>query len=736
MACPGSTWRVRGVHGVSGAYMACPGRGWRVRGVHGVSGEYMACPGRGWRVRGVHGVSGEYMACPGRGWRVRGVHGVSGAWMACPGRGWRVRGVHGVSGEYMACPGRTWRVRGVDGVSGEYMACPGSTWRVRGVDGVSGEYMACPGGGWRVRGVDGVSGGWMACPGGGWRVLGVDGVSGGWMACPGGGWRVRGVDGVSGEYMARPGGGWRVRGVDGASGAWMRNGRSQQAEAALSGLQLDVHSLAELQRRGIPTTDHSPKYSYTLEDDGKYVFSPCPASILMLYKDGSLHGAVSRGQRCGVILDRTCYYAEQGGQSSDRGYFVRDGEQDVLFPVESLHLAGGYVLHEVTATEPLRAGDHVTLFLDEARRISCMEKHTATHLLNFTLRQVLGESAAQRGSHVTAERLRFDVTGSVTGQQLQEVENILQNLIGQNQEVYTAEIPLSDTRDVPGLRRMDEVYPDPVRVISVGVPIQEVLSPESRAAQQTSVELCCGTHLLKTGSIGDLVIISEKPLVRGIVRLIAVTGEEAREARETAQALRREVESIAERMKMTMTSSLSEAHRLSKEVGLVSDSVDSAPIPQWQRKELQASLRSLQRSANTAVRKAIGRRAAEIVPPLLERHAQIPVIVDCVEEESLPVLMKAVFLLCERRSASAVMLFSRQSSGKVLCACQVPKSPSPGLSALDWAVAVCASMGGKAGGSHGSANGNGSCEDLGGVLEAAVKYARRKLSETRRAGEN
>ncbi|XP_077327795.1 alanine--tRNA ligase, mitochondrial-like [Lithobates pipiens] len=516
--------------------------------------------------------------------------------------------------------------------------------------------------------------------------------------------------------------------------------RNQQAEGAVGGLQLDIHSLTELQRRGVPATDDSPKYDYTLGGDGKYVFSPCPATILMLYKDQSLHSAVSRGQRCGVILDRTCYYAEQGGQSSDLGYFVHEGEQDVLFPVEYLHQAGGYVLHEVTATEPLRVGDRVVLFLDEAQRTACMEKHTATHLLNFTLRQVLGESVAQRGSHVTAERLRFDVsvTGPVSGQQLQEVEKTFQDVIGQNQEVYTAEIPLTDAKNIPGLRSVDEVYPDPVRVVSVGVPIQEILSPASRAAQQTSVELCCGTHLQKTGAIEDLVIISEKPLLRGIVRLIAVTGEEAREARETGQVLRREVDSIVERMKM-MTPSLNDAQRLSKEVGLVTDSVDSASMPQWQRKELQASLKALQRSANTAVRKAIGRKAAERVPSLLEKHGQRPVIVDCVEE-SLPVLMKMAFLLCERCPGSAVMLFSRQSSGKVLCACQVPKGPSPVLSALDWAVAVCSAMGGKAGGSKGSANGNGSCENLDDVLEVALKFAQTKLSDTghdtRRVGEN
>ncbi|XP_075060562.1 alanine--tRNA ligase, mitochondrial [Mixophyes fleayi] len=503
--------------------------------------------------------------------------------------------------------------------------------------------------------------------------------------------------------------------------------RDQQAEKAAAALQLDVHSLAELQRRGIASTSDSPKYDYSLTDDGRYVFWPCQATVLMLYKDQSLRSEVGRNQRCGVILDRTCFYAEQGGQSSDLGYFVRQGEQDFLFPVESVHVAGGYVVHEVIATEPLRVGDQLVLYLDEAQRLACMIKHTATHLLNFALRQVLGESTTQRGSHVTAERLRFDVsvTGPVSSQQLQDVEKLLQNMIAQDEEVYTAQLPLSDTRRIQGLRTVDEVYPDPVRVVSVGLPVEKGLGQSSHSARQTSVELCCGTHLLRTGAIEDIVLVSEKPLVKGIIRLIAVTGEEAKQAREMGQALWRDVEAITERMKMRC-SSFSDAQQLSKEIGFLTDSVDSATMPQWQRKELQVSLKSLQRSANTASRKVEERQAAEKVQSLVEKHSHHPLIVDSVHVESLPVLVKVVKQLCDRCPGSAVMLLSRQSSGKVLCACQVPKGSAPGLSAAEWAVAVCSVMGGKAGGTDIVAKGTGTSKTLEEVLEAAVQFTQIK----------
>ncbi|KAM3930663.1 LOW QUALITY PROTEIN: alanine--tRNA ligase, mitochondrial [Leptodactylus fuscus] len=507
--------------------------------------------------------------------------------------------------------------------------------------------------------------------------------------------------------------------------------RNQQADETPTRLQLDVHSLAELQRRRVSSTNDSPKYNYSLGADGRYVFGPCQATVLMLYKDQSLLSEVDRGQRCGVILDQTCYYAEQGGQSCDLGYFIREGEQDILFPVESVHVAGGYVVHEVTAAEPLRVGDCLVLFLDEGQRLACMVKHSATHLLNFALRQVLGEKTAQRGSHVTAERLRFDVsvTGAVSGRQLQEVEKLLQDLIAQDLEIDTAHIPLSDAKCIQGLRTVDEVYPDPVRVVSVGVPVEKLMNRSCWDGLQTSVELCCGTHLLRTGAIEDLVIVSEKPLVKGIVRLIAVTGEEAKKARETGQVLCREVEAISERMR-TRPNTLSDAQQLSKEIGVLSDSVDNASMPQWQRKELQATLKSLQKSANTALRKVEERQAMEKVESLVENYSpHQPFIVDSVCVESLPVLVKLVNQVCARRPGSAVMLLSKQSSGKVLCACHVPKGSGSGLSAADWAVAVCSAMKGKAGGSTIVANGSGTSETLNDVLQNAVNYAQMKQQE-------
>ncbi|XP_008948129.1 PREDICTED: alanine--tRNA ligase, mitochondrial, partial [Merops nubicus] len=491
---------------------------------------------------------------------------------------------------------------------------------------------------------------------------------------------------------------------------------------------LDVHSLAQLQNNNVPATDDSPKYSYTLGQYGQYEFSPCQATVLMLYRDQSLQKEVGAGQRCGVILDRTNFYAEQGGQASDQGYMIHLGQQDILFPVESVRLCGGYVVHEVTAVETLRAGDQVQLFVDEARRLACMTNHTATHLLNFALRCVLGDNTEQRGSHVTAERLRFDFDSKspVTMEQLQQVERVVQDVIKRNEVVHMAEVPLMLARRVQGLRAVDEEYPDPVRIVSLGVPVESVLTSDSEAAMQTSVELCCGTHLLQTGAIEDLAIVSERQLAKGISRVIAVTGRQAKQAREVGQCLAVEVDSVSLRMKQR-TTSIPEMQNLSKEVGQLTKVVTSTAMPQWQRRELQTVLKALQRRANTAIKKLELEQAEEQAQMLLEKHCNQPVIIETVPADSLSILMKVVNQLCDKSPDASVLLLSPQASGEVLCACQVSKNHLPEFSAADWAVAVCGQMGGKAGGSPVVAKGSGDARGLPGALTAALDFARSRL---------
>ncbi|XP_073666761.1 alanine--tRNA ligase, mitochondrial isoform X4 [Tursiops truncatus] len=506
--------------------------------------------------------------------------------------------------------------------------------------------------------------------------------------------------------------------------------RAQQAEPVQEqGLRLDVHALGALQRQGVPPTDDSPKYNYSLRPSGGYEFGTCEAQVLQLYtEDGTAVASVGEGQRCGLLLDKTNFYAEQGGQASDRGYLVRVGLQDVLFPVARAQVCGGFILHEVAAPECLKVGDQVQLHVDEAWRLSCMEKHTAVHLLNWALRQALGPGTEQRGSHLNPEWLRFDVAtqAPLTPEQLRAVEGTVQKAVGQDEAVYMEEVALARTAHVPGLRSLDEVYPDPVRVVSVGVPVAQALNPASQAALQTSVELCCGTHLLRTGAIGDLVIIGERQLAKGTTRLLAITGEQAQQAREVGQSLAQEVEAAAARLSQG-SRDVVEAQRLSKEMGRLIDAVDTAVMPQWQRRELQATLKALRRRANTAVRKLEMGQAAQKTQELLQQHSEGPLIVDTVYAESLSVLVKVVRQLCKQAPSTSVLLLSPQPLGQVLCACQVAQSATPAFTAEAWALAVCSHMGGKAWGSRVVAQGTGSTADLDAALSTARAYALNKL---------
>lgn len=506
--------------------------------------------------------------------------------------------------------------------------------------------------------------------------------------------------------------------------------QAQQAEAAPEeGLCLDVHALEELHRQGIPPTDDSPKYNYSLRPNGDYEFGLCEAQVLQLYSEtGTAVASVGEGQRCGLLLDRTNFYAEQGGQASDRGYLVRTGQQDVLFPVARAQVCGGFILHEAVAPECLQVGDRVQLYVDKAWRMGCMVKHTATHLLNWALRQTLGPTTEQRGSHLNPERLRFDVATQtpLTTEQLRTVESYVQEAVGQDKPVYMEEVPLAHTARIPGLRSLDEVYPDPVRVVSVGVPVAQALAPASHAALQTSVELCCGTHLLSTGAVGDLVIIGDRQLVKGITRLLAITGEQAQQAREVGQSLSQEVEVASERLSRG-SRDLPGAHRLSKDIGRLTEVTESAVIPQWQRQELQTTLKMLQRRANTAIRKLEKSQATEKSQELLKRHSEGPLIVDTVSAQSLSVLVKVVRQLCKQAPSMSVLLLSPQPTGSVLCACQVAQGATPTFTAEAWALAVCSHMGGKAWGSPVIAQGTGYTADLEAALRTARAYALNQL---------
>lgn len=169
-------------------------------------------------------------------------------------------------------------------------------------------------------------------------------------------------------------------------------------------------------------------------------------------------------------------------------------------------------------------------------------------MLNYALREVLGDGIDQKGSLVSAEKLRFDFSyrTGVTDEELEKIEKISTDYIRQNLEVYAEDVPLAIAREIEGVRAVfGETYPDPVRVVSVGVQVEELLrdvkNPEWR---KVSIEFCGGTHVQKTGDIKDLIILEENGIAKGIRRIVAVTGEDAHEVQRIAAEFEKRINAL------------------------------------------------------------------------------------------------------------------------------------------------------------------------------------------------
>ena len=235
--------------------------------------------------------------------------------------------------------------------------------------------------------------------------------------------------------------------------------------------------------------------------------------VLALLKDGRPVDAIEAGDEAIVVLDRTPFYAESGGQVGDTGEIAAEG---VRFAVEdTLKLAGQFHGHAgrlVAGT--LRRGDHVVGAVDQARRASIVLNHSATHLLHAALRQVLGDHVVQKGSLVAPDRLRFDFSHfqPVTPAELAEIERRVNAEVRANHEADIRHMDMQEALDFGAMALFGEKYGDRVRVLRMG---------------DGSIELCGGTHVGRTGDIGLFKIVSEGGVSSGVRRIEAVSGQGA-----------------------------------------------------------------------------------------------------------------------------------------------------------------------------------------------------------------
>ncbi|KAL1891770.1 Alanine--tRNA ligase [Ceratocystis pirilliformis] len=308
--------------------------------------------------------------------------------------------------------------------------------------------------------------------------------------------------------------------------------------------KLDVHQIAELDTLQVPRTDDEPKYL----PPNAVAKSKVTGKVQYIY-DGKSFAKTTKeipsGTALGLLLDRTNFYAEAGGQVADSGLIVIDGV--ATFKVLDVQSFGGYILHNgYLEGGVLSSGDEVICEYDELRRASIRNNHTGTHVLNYALREVLGDEVHQKGSLVDEEKLRFDFSNKtgISVSDLSKIEEMSKQYIKDDKVVYYKDVNLEAAREIEGLRAVfGETYPNPVRVVSIGASVEDLLAnPKNPEWRKLSIEFCGGTHVTSTGLIKDLVVVEESGIAKGIRRVIAYTGEAARQAQNAAADFGKRIE--------------------------------------------------------------------------------------------------------------------------------------------------------------------------------------------------
>lgn len=475
-------------------------------------------------------------------------------------------------------------------------------------------------------------------------------------------------------------------------------------------LKLEPDMLARLAGMNAPATDSSAV------DEGKKV----KGRILALYNGKSFEESIDSSsaglRKVGVILDKTNFYAEAGGQVADTGRLHavdehrRNSDPDTQseFRVEDVKRFGDYVLHIGQLVKGrLTVGDAAECRLDQAKRRQTQANHTATHLLNLGLRAQLGETVDQKGSLVEPDRLRFDFSHNkpMTEEEASAAEAVVREQITKDLAVSTGLAPLETAKSISGLRAVfGEKYPDPVRVVSVGSPVDDLIADPGNADwAPLSIEFCGGTHVQRTSEIGDFALISETGVAKGIRRVEALTGVPAKAAIESAKSLLAQIEDL---------SKLPDAE-LGKAIGEVNSQIDQMTLSMSDRASVRAKLAQLQDRAKAAAKAAAGamREVAVKEARVIAESASAdlrPFIVGRVSAgEDRGALQAALKVLQDKCPTAGALLVSTSEERVALIAWVPDAQIKLGLKAGDWIRAAAEACGGKGGGKPNQAQGGG-----------------------------
>ncbi|KAK4403775.1 Alanine--tRNA ligase [Sesamum angolense] len=357
--------------------------------------------------------------------------------------------------------------------------------------------------------------------------------------------------------------------------------RSAQNKQAGGIIGMDADATASLHKKGVAATDDSFKFTW---------FKDHTSVIKAVYTGSEFLESVAPGEEVGIVLETTSFYAEQGGQIYDTGFI--EGPNGV-FEVSNVQIYGGFVLHIGSFTGKtgrLIVGDKVICKVDYDRRKLIAPNHTCTHMLNFALREVLGNHVDQKGSIVLPEKLRYDFSHGkpVKPEELRKIESIVNEQIRAELDVFSKETRLCDAKRINGLRAVfGEVYPDPVRVVSIGRKVEDLLEdPENQEWLSISAELCGGTHISNTREAKAFALLSEEGIAKGIRRVTAVTTDCAFKALDLASSLVQEVNEAS-----------------NAEEAFLNSRIEGAAIPSAKKADLKAKISVLQSQVIKAKKK-------------------------------------------------------------------------------------------------------------------------------------
>lgn len=288
------------------------------------------------------------------------------------------------------------------------------------------------------------------------------------------------------------------------------------------------------------------------------------ATVVEIFAGGEAVQLLEDGQQGIVVLDRTPFYAESGGQTGDTGTITVAGGE---FNVTNTTKLGNAFAHHGTVQGRIGVNDKVDATIDDARRDSIKKNHTATHILHEALRQLLGDHVGQKGSLVQPDRLRFDFSHfeAVTKDELREIERVVNDEIRRNFALNTELMAIDDAKAKGAMALFGEKYDDEVRVVTIG---------------DYSIELCGGTHVERAGDIGLFKIVSESGIAAGVRRIEAVTGadavayvsEQEQQLHDVAALVKGDSASVLEKV----TALLEKSKGLEKQIAQLNDKLASA----------------------------------------------------------------------------------------------------------------------------------------------------------------